>query len=104
MLIASFFYSVPEIQKVDRNVTYPADILKPQTDVKLVDGKSKRGVGKLGSGIHNIGLALMRLEHVQNFIKGEPLGFTVSEQENLRIRPFLPDWWLEDEKFNQNNQ
>lgn len=93
---------MPEVQKVNRQVDYPNAILKPQTDIKLVDGSSKRGVGKLGSGIHNIGLALMRLEHVQKFIDGEAVEFGVPAQENLRIRPFLPDWWSEDEKFNQH--
>lgn len=50
------------------------------------------------SGIHNIGLALMRLEHVKSFIEGQDLAFTIPEDSSIRIRPFLPEWWGEDRK------
>lgn len=94
-----FLYSIPTVQSVDRSKEFPS-VLVPQTDIKLVQGVSKRGVGKMASGKHNIGLALMRLEHVQNSVAGEPVEFTAAE-ESIRIRPFLPEWWAEDRKNQQ---
>ncbi|KAI9031561.1 hypothetical protein CLU79DRAFT_693850 [Phycomyces nitens] len=76
---------------VDRNSTYPAG-LEPQADIKLADGSSKRSVGKLGSGIHNIGLALMRLEHVKKFENTPSKAFNVAGTD-IFVRPFLPAWW-----------
>ncbi|KAI8076579.1 uncharacterized protein B0P05DRAFT_471735 [Gilbertella persicaria] len=87
-------FSAPSVQSVDRHQTFPSGLV-PQTDIKLVEGASKRGVGKMCSGIHNIGLALMRLEHVKRCAEGEPVAFTVPGNESIRIRPFLPDWWEE---------
>lgn len=86
--------SAPSTLRVDREAEYPSQ-LKPQMDIKLADGSSKRGVGKMCSGIHNIGLALMRLEQVEKFASGEDIAFTVPDAQNddLRLRPFFPDWW-----------
>lgn len=47
------------------------------------------------SGIHNIGLALMRLEHVQKFAQGEGVAFTVDN--DVYLAPFLPEWWSENQ-------
>ncbi|CAO3702964.1 unnamed protein product [Rhizopus stolonifer] len=80
--------STPKEQTVDRTCQ---STLVPQTDIKLADSNSKRGVGKMGSSIHNIGLALMRLEHVQKFRQGEPVEFAIDDQ--IRLAPFLPEWW-----------
>lgn len=76
---------------MDRNAVWPS-VLEAQSDIKLVDGTSKRGVGKFCSGVHNIGLALMRLEHIQNDEKS----FTSVKDESVRLRPFLPEWWTEE--------
>lgn len=79
-------------------------MLVPQTDIKLSASTNKRGVGKMCSGVHNIGLALMRLEHVQRFVDGDKdTEFTTACDESLRLRPFLPEWWGEDDKFNNND-
>jgi hypothetical protein len=79
-------------------------VLVPQTDIKLAAGVSKRGVGKMCSGVHNIGLALMRLEHVQRCVDGDKdIEFAVASDDSLRLRPFVPDWWGEDDKFNNND-
>ncbi|KAI7869804.1 uncharacterized protein EV154DRAFT_581652, partial [Mucor mucedo] len=86
---------VPTVQSVNRNQTLPS-VLLPQTDIKLVQGVSKRGVGKMASGVHNIGLALMRLEHVQNSLVDNDVAFTVPEDDSLRIKPFLPEWWAQE--------
>jgi hypothetical protein len=51
----------------------------------------------MGSGKHNIGLALMRLEYVQKCISGENIEFTTAD-DSIRLRPFLPEWWAEDRK------
>ena len=89
---------MPLTPSVDRTQTFPSDVLVPQTDIKLTEGKSKRGVGKMGSGIHNIGLALMRLEHVKQSMEDQDISFTVSGHEDLRIKPFLPDWWVDEDQ------
>jgi hypothetical protein len=84
-------HSTPDIQYVDRQVQLSPSY-QPQLDVNLADGSSKRGVGKTCSGVHNIGLALMRLEHVEKAMAGEPIGFKVKSTD-LLIRPFIPSWW-----------
>lgn len=56
------------------------------------------------SGTHNVGLALMRLEHVQRCVEGEDVGFTVANDPSLRLRPFLPEWWAEDRKNPQHEE
>ncbi|KAI8332125.1 hypothetical protein BC941DRAFT_474536 [Chlamydoabsidia padenii] len=83
--------SVPNTQYVDRQASLSTSY-QPQLDIHLADGSSKRGVGKTGSGIHNIGLALMRLEHVEKAMAGEQVGFKVKNTD-LLIRPFIPSWW-----------
>ncbi|KAI8987804.1 hypothetical protein BDF20DRAFT_910358 [Mycotypha africana] len=108
--------AVPESLSVDRNHSFPSDILPPQTDIKL-DGASTeeattktRSIGKLCSGIHNIGLALMRLEHVKSVTSGENeeesqknTSFMIPNNESIRLKPFIPDWWSENTtpQFNQ---
>ena len=86
---------MPLSPTVDRTQTFPLDTLAPQTEIKLTEGSQKRGVGKMCSGIHNIGLALMRLEHVKQSMEDSQITFTVPGQETLRIKPFLPDWWID---------
>ncbi|KAI7847321.1 hypothetical protein BDC45DRAFT_575976 [Circinella umbellata] len=83
--------SVPTTLAVDRGKTYPTNI-EPQMDIKISGSSSKRGVGKTCSGIHNIGLALMRLEQVEKCATGEDIAFEVPET-NVRVKPFLPKWW-----------
>ncbi|CAO3617476.1 unnamed protein product [Cunninghamella echinulata] len=88
--------SAPTIQSVDRQIELTPPI-QPQTDIKLNGGSNKRSVGKIGSTIHNIGLALMRLEQVQKCEQGDPISFRIPDT-NYLIRPFLPSWWsFEDE-------
>ncbi|KAI8375248.1 hypothetical protein EDC96DRAFT_496547 [Choanephora cucurbitarum] len=86
---------MPLSPTVDRTQTFPLDTLAPQTEIKLTEGSQKRGVGKMCSGIHNIGLALMRLEHVKQSMEDSQITFTVPGQDTLRIKPFLPDWWID---------
>ncbi|ORZ01889.1 hypothetical protein BCR42DRAFT_429821 [Absidia repens] len=83
--------SVPDTQFVDRKIQLP-DTYQCQSDIRLANGSSKRGVGKTCSGVHNIGLSLMRLEHVEKAVAGEPVGFKI-DNSDLLLRPFLPSWW-----------
>jgi folate-binding Fe-S cluster repair protein YgfZ len=56
---------------------HPQPVLKPGQDI-FVQGKDKP-VGRVGSTVGNIGLALLRLEHLQN-----PLGLS----NGHLIKPF----------------
>ncbi|KAI9323279.1 hypothetical protein BX666DRAFT_2146040 [Dichotomocladium elegans] len=90
------YSSAPTTLSVDRSVDFWTSPLVPQMDVKLADGKTKRAVGKLGSGIHNIGLALMRLEHVEACAAGEDIKFNIPSAD-IQLRPFLPEWWPKEQ-------
>ena len=57
----------------------------PQSDLFFPDVSSTRAIGKMGSSIYNVGLALMRLEHVGKWGPETTSG--------LGIRGFVPDWW-----------
>jgi hypothetical protein len=87
-------YSVPKTLNVDRNYKIQS-LPSIQADIKPVDGAKKRAIGKFGSGIHNIGLALMRLDEAQQ----EGAQFMVDEAgSDLRIKAFIPSWWPVDEE------
>ncbi|TPX56347.1 aminomethyltransferase [Powellomyces hirtus] len=77
----------------------------PQTDVTLDQqqqqetsnaakpGRSRRppsSVGKICSGLHNVGLALMRLDY---FGTGDHAGPALLANNGLLVRPFAPQWW-----------
>ncbi|CDS06598.1 hypothetical protein LRAMOSA09126 [Lichtheimia ramosa] len=85
--------SVPSTLQVDRASSFWPSPLESQMDVKRADGSSKRSVGKLGSGIHNIGLALMRLEHIKPEVQ-----FTVPSANEMQLQPFIPEWWPKEEQ------
>lgn len=67
-----------------------------------VEGTSKprpRGTGKLLSSIHGVGLALLRLEHVDMVSKGEA-AFEINvdangtgETSHWGATPWRPSWW-----------
>ncbi|TFK55742.1 Aminomethyltransferase folate-binding domain-containing protein [Heliocybe sulcata] len=54
-----------------------------------------RGTGKLLSSTQNVGLALLRLEHVEGWEKGDVnLSFEEGDQKSgWSISPWWPDWW-----------
>ncbi|KAJ2955869.1 hypothetical protein NQZ79_g8201 [Umbelopsis isabellina] len=85
--------SIPQTLSVVRDYNMPS-LPSIQADIKPIEG-SKRPVGKFGSGIHNIGLALMRLDSAQK----DDAGYIIDEAgSDLRIKPFIPKWWpVEDE-------
>lgn len=83
---------MPSTLQVNRASSFWPSPLESQMDVKRADGSSKRSVGKLGSGIHNIGLALMRLEHIKPEVQ-----FTVPSANEMQLQPFIPEWWPKEE-------
>ncbi|KAI8384666.1 uncharacterized protein BYT42DRAFT_563252 [Radiomyces spectabilis] len=88
--------NVPKEMKVDRQIEHSSALI-PQLDIKPVDVSSKRGVGKTCSAVHNIGLALMRLEQVEKCNQDGSIAFAVPEAGNVRVRPFLPEWWTQEQ-------
>ncbi|KAJ3196913.1 hypothetical protein HK101_007278 [Irineochytrium annulatum] len=56
------------------------------SEIRLEGVAGKKGeAGRFGSGIHNIGLALMRLDHVAS-----P---TLMAANGARVKPAIPTWW-----------
>lgn len=61
-----------------------------------------RPSGRLLSSHHNIGLALLRLEHVHKVglpTGGLTLSLQTPEGAALGVRPWLPYWWPEEGKL-----
>ncbi|GAB5587569.1 ccr4 associated factor [Umbelopsis nana] len=86
--------SVPETLSVNRNYSIPS-LPSIQADIKPIGSENKRAAGKFGSGIHNIGLALMRLDAAQK----PGAEFVIDEAgSDLRVKPFIPSWWPADEE------
>jgi hypothetical protein len=85
---------VPETLSVNRNYSIPS-LPSIQADIKPIGGENKRAAGKFGSGIHDIGLALMRLDAAQK----PGAEFVIDEAgSDLRVKPFIPSWWPADEE------
>ncbi|KAK9765417.1 ccr4 associated factor [Basidiobolus ranarum] len=86
---AEVISSTPTQIKVDRSVEL--DLPPPAQDI-IVDGtKNARNNAKFCGGIHNIGLALVRLELLQKpDIKLRTEG---SNGNPLNVHPVIPDWW-----------
>ncbi|KAG2176393.1 hypothetical protein INT43_005627 [Umbelopsis isabellina] len=85
--------SIPQTLSVARDCTMPS-LPSVQADIKPIEG-SRRPAGKFGSGIHNIGLALMRLDSAQK----DEAGFIIDEAgSDLRVKPFIPEWWPVEEE------
>ncbi|ORZ35217.1 hypothetical protein BCR44DRAFT_47659 [Catenaria anguillulae PL171] len=71
---------------LDRSVSRP--LPATQADIVSPDGAGKP-VGKWYAGVHNVGVALMRLEHVDPAKEWRVKG----EQGEWRVRAYVPDWW-----------
>ncbi|TPX58484.1 aminomethyltransferase [Spizellomyces sp. 'palustris'] len=91
---------------VEKNFSNP--LPPPNTDITVNGGpepvrparrRAAGGVGRVCSGIYNVGLALMRLENVTMNIDGDkprehgddPASLVTGT--GLKVRPFAPDWW-----------
>ncbi|KAJ3193342.1 ccr4 associated factor [Entophlyctis luteolus] len=91
----------PESLEVDRGLKLsfpPVNTLIRSRD-STTGEISKKQAGKFCIGIHNIGLALVRLEHVQRpttsatSVDYNDLVFDGTDDSNLRLRAFAPDWF-----------
>ncbi|KAI9255555.1 hypothetical protein BY458DRAFT_519967 [Sporodiniella umbellata] len=89
MPVQLFTGESPEQLTLDRTLSFPG--VEAQTEIKTLAGASKRAVGKMGSHVYNIGLALIRLEHGSQFKKDRiPL---IIKDQLIHVAPFLPTWW-----------
>lgn len=67
------------------------------TDVRLVAGERSRSAGRLLSGMHNISLALLRLEHVERAASGNAM-LQVETPSGVRsVHAFPPSWWPQND-------
>ncbi|KAI9208005.1 uncharacterized protein BJ171DRAFT_492338 [Polychytrium aggregatum] len=90
--------SAPDQQSIDTefNVPLPTTgsdiVLVGDSESKPTRRKASSGgtsVGKFCSGIHNVGLALLRLDHVGALKDGQEL---VCEN-GLKLKAYVPEWW-----------
>ncbi|WFD34812.1 hypothetical protein MCUN1_001656 [Malassezia cuniculi] len=75
---------------LDTSVSFPA---KPGADIRLVGGEHSRSAGRLLGGIHNIALALLRLEHINKVNAGTAELALETDNGTCPVHAFLPDWW-----------
>ncbi|KAJ2766815.1 ccr4 associated factor [Coemansia nantahalensis] len=82
---------------VDRQWACP---VPPQAEITRTGGApppSARRVqpGRLGSTAWNAGLALMRLDLVQQYVAGDDVAFeaTAADGSRVFVSPWLPSWW-----------
>jgi len=79
---------------VNRSISYL--LPSPRSDIiaeggEVVAGGREKSIGKFCGGFHNIGLALMRLQHIKDHnhqwyqLKNPAL--------KLFVRPHIPEWW-----------
>lgn len=53
----------------------------------------EKSTGKYLSGIHNIGLGLLRLDQVHRWNKDFLIKVKTADESELLIRPWIPSWW-----------
>jgi folate-binding protein YgfZ len=87
--------SPPDTFQVDTNVsiTLPekgAEVRSTPINDEAARGKS---TGKYLSGVHNIGLALLRLDQVHRWNKDLSIKVKTADDKTLSIRPWIPSWW-----------
>ncbi|KAJ3189207.1 ccr4 associated factor [Gaertneriomyces sp. JEL0708] len=82
--------SAPVASNLLVDTTSSLPLPSPQADIYPITmtgiASKKRGVGKFCEGLHNVGLALVRLDMI-----GEEV--VLSEPDDLRARAMKPDWW-----------
>ncbi|CAG8805060.1 32541_t:CDS:2, partial [Racocetra persica] len=82
--------SLPTTLQVDRTVDFP--LPPPSTGIYAsieTLSKKSRPIGAIGSSCHNVALALLNLDKVQD----ENLIVASGRGEVYRVKPFVPDWW-----------
>lgn len=75
---------------------YPPNLdIRPVVLHKEESGSSPRprGSGKLLTSLQGIGLALLRLEHVEAVMQGNMQLQIVDESGEMRVVPRWPRWW-----------
>jgi len=90
---------VPIALEVDRNSNL---VLPPSSSEITMSNRKGRSVGSIGTSCHNIALALLKLDIVQN----NELIVDDGQGEKLRLKPFIPHWWpkVEDEENTKEKQ
>ncbi|RIA96450.1 hypothetical protein C1645_733205 [Glomus cerebriforme] len=85
--------SVPTTLELDRNSNFP--LPPPSSNITVLNRKG-RPVGSIGTSYHNIALALLKLDIIQN----NDLVVDNGQGEKLRVKAFIPNWWpkVEDGK------
>ncbi|WFD00128.1 ccr4 associated factor [Malassezia yamatoensis] len=96
--------SAPVSRHVDPS--WDLDFAKYSTDVRLVTQdqpessedkpKRARSAGKFLGGVHNVGLALLRLEQVEQTLDSNANKMLIIESEDgpsLQLHASRPDWW-----------
>lgn len=88
----------PETLQVDTSFT--TTLPSKGSDVRSapMQDKSARGksAGKYLSGVHNIGLALLRLEQVHRWNKDLLIKVKAADDTDLNVRPWIPSWWPQE--------
>jgi folate-binding protein YgfZ len=77
-----------KFERVDDSVVDRESRLEMPGSQSEIRNEKGKVVGRFGSGVHNIGLALLRLEVVS---KGEKL----YAENGVVIRAIKPDWWID---------
>ena len=107
-----FIYSLPfHISPVEISPSCIKSSFPPSIEIRASIARSStddrptprpRGTGKLLSSTQGVGLALLRLEHVDGASRGElKLGFEFEERKEAeemvtrkwRVTSWWPDWW-----------
>lgn len=96
-------HSAPHPPHVD--TSWEADLPSRGADVRLVGAPSSeapekptrsRSAGKFLGGVHNVGLALLRLEQVSRSQKGDASPNLLLESSSgsvLHLHAWKPEWW-----------
>ncbi|KAL1917376.1 uncharacterized protein VTP21DRAFT_5032 [Calcarisporiella thermophila] len=81
----------PTALAVDRKANFSLPV--PGADI--LSTHSRRPIGKFCSSARNLGLALMRLEAIEQQRQEKDVVFTVQagDGSTLRVAPFPPGWW-----------
>jgi hypothetical protein len=89
--------SIPTTLEVDRNSNL---VLPPPSSGVTVLNRRGRSVGSIGTSCHNIALALLKLDIVQN----NDLIVDNGQGEKLRVKAFIPRWWPKVEDGNDTKE
>ena len=65
-----------------------------ELESNLVNGKTKKSVGKLKNYINNFGIGIMRIEDCLTAQNNEET-IIFSDDSNISVKVLKPDWWPE---------